>query len=126
MVFGLISTVFDLITFVVLLKVFQAGEALFQSTWFVVSLLTELAVVLVLRTHGPAWRSTPSPLLLYSTIAVFLIALSLPYIGAIAFAFGFVPIPPHLVLVGLLIVAAYIAATEIAKRRYFRHARGTH
>jgi Mg2+-importing ATPase len=122
LVFGLISTAFDLVTFVVLLEVFQAGEALFQSTWFVVSLLTELAVVLVLRTHGPAGGSAPSRLLLRSTIAVFLIALGLPYIGAVEDAFDFVPIPPHLMLVALIIVAVYIGATEIAKRRYFGRA----
>jgi len=60
-VFGLISTLFDLLTFVLLLKVFHADETTFQTTWFVVSLLTELAVVMVLRTRGPAWRNAPAP-----------------------------------------------------------------
>ena len=59
-VFGLVSSVFDLLTFAALLLLFRAGEATFQTTWFVVSLLTELGVVLVLRTRGPAWRSRPS------------------------------------------------------------------
>jgi Mg2+-importing ATPase len=118
--FGLTSTVFDLITFLILLKVFGANEALFRSTWFIVSLLTELAVVLVLRTHGPAWRSAPSRPLLYSTIAVFLVALCVPFISPIASAFGFVPIPPHLLLAGLLIVVIYVGTTELVKWRYFR------
>jgi len=61
LVFGLLSTVFDLLSFALLLYVFDAGEATFQTAWFVISLLTELAVLLVLRTHGPAWRSAPSP-----------------------------------------------------------------
>ena len=78
-VFGLVSTVFDLITFAVLLKLFSATEALFQSTWFVVSLLTELAVVLVLRTHLPCWRSRPSQLLVIATGIVVVVAVSLPY-----------------------------------------------
>ena len=69
-VFGLISSVFDLMTFAVLLLVFHADQATFQTSWFVVSLLTELAVVLVLRTHRPAFRSTPSRLLLWTTLAV--------------------------------------------------------
>ena len=56
-VFGLISSVFDLMTFAVLLLVFHADQATFQTSWFIVSLLTELAVVLVLRTHRPAFRS---------------------------------------------------------------------
>src|SRR5690606_33547519 len=58
-VFGLISSVFDLLTFCVLLVVFQANEATFQTSWFMISLLTELAVVLALRTHKPAYCSRP-------------------------------------------------------------------
>ena len=69
-VFGLISSVFDLMTFAVLLLVFHADQATFQTSWFVVSLLTELAVVLVLRTHRPAFRSRPSRLLLWTTLVV--------------------------------------------------------
>jgi P-type Mg2+ transporter len=65
-VFGLVSSVFDLLTFALLLTVFDAGPALFRSGWFVVSLLTELAVVLVLRTraapaHRPAVSRLPRP-----------------------------------------------------------------
>ena len=58
-VFGLISSVFDLMTFAVLLLVFHADQATFQTSWFIVSLLTELAVVLVLRTHRPAFAAGP-------------------------------------------------------------------
>ena len=68
-VFGLLSSAFDLLTFAALLLLFHAGESRFQTTWFVVSLLTELGVVLVLRTRGPAWRSRPSDLLLWTTVA---------------------------------------------------------
>ncbi len=118
-VFGLISTVFDLVTFFLLLEVFGATEPLFQSTWFVVSLLTELAVVLVLRTHGPAWKSRPSQLLLVSTIAVTVLALALPYVGFVARAFDFAPIPARLFLIGLAVVALYIGATELAKWWYY-------
>ena len=78
-VFGLISSVFDILTFGVLLFVFHAGEAEFQTSWFIISLLTELAVVLVLRTHGPAFRSNPSRLLLWSTLAVGAGTFVIPY-----------------------------------------------
>ena len=90
LVFGLTSTVFDLLTFGLLLKVFEAPEALFQTTWFVVSLLTELVVLLVLRTHHRAWRSRPSTLLWTSTAAVAALALALPYIAPLAGLFGMV------------------------------------
>jgi len=56
----------------------------FQTTWFVVSLLTELAVLLVLRTRGPLRGSRPSRLLILATLATALIALALPYTGAAA------------------------------------------
>ena len=59
-VFGLVSSCFDLLTFATLIWVFHASESVFQTGWFVVSLLTELAVLLVLRTHGSAFASRPS------------------------------------------------------------------
>ena len=91
-VFGLISSVFDLLTFAILLLVFQAGEAIFQTSWFMISLLTELAVVLVLRTHKPAFRSNPSRLLLWSTLAVAFATLTIPFLGALSSVFRFVPL----------------------------------
>jgi Mg2+-importing ATPase len=119
-VFGLVSTVFDLLTFWLLLEVFDAGEPAFQTAWFVVSLLTELAVVLVLRTRRAAWRSLPSRLVLATTLAVGAFAVALPYLGPLSAAFGFVPLPPALLATTLAIVAAYSLATEVAKRRFVR------
>lgn len=118
-VFGLISSTFDLLTFAVLLLVFTASEATFQTGWFVVSLLTELAVVLVLRTQGPALRSTPSRLLLWTTVAVVTVALWMPFTGTLASAFGFAPLSAELLGALVLIVVAYVVVTEIAKLKFF-------
>ncbi|HEX5361364.1 MAG TPA: magnesium-translocating P-type ATPase [Fluviicoccus sp.] len=118
-VFGLVSSAFDLLTFVVLLRVFQADETTFRTVWFLVSLLTELAVVLVLRTMKPCWRSRPSPLLLWTTVAVAAGTFLLPYIPWMAKPFGFTPLPVPLLLASVLIVAAYISCTEWVKRRLF-------
>ena len=114
-VFGLISSVFDLMTFAVLLLVFHADQATFQTSWFVVSLLTELAVVLVLRTHRPAFRSTPSRLLLWATIAVTVATLAIPFLGPLSSVFGFVPLSALQMGTVIVIVIGYIAATEAAK-----------
>jgi Mg2+-importing ATPase len=119
-VFGLLSSAFDLVTFAALLLVFRAGEATFQTTWFVVSLLTELGVVLVLRTLGPAWRSRPSGLLLWTTVAAAAFAVATPFFGRASTLFGFVPLSAVEIGTALGIVAAYLAATEIAKRWFFR------
>ena len=114
-VFGLISSVFDLATFAVLLLVFHADQPTFQTFWFVVSLLTELAVVLVLRTHRPAFRSTPSRLLLWATIAVIVATLAIPFLGPPSSVFGFVPLSALQMGTVIAIVIGYIAATEGAK-----------
>ncbi len=118
-VFGLISSVFDLLTFAVLLVVFDAGQATFQTSWFVISLLTELAVALVLRTRRPAIRSRPSGLLLWSTILVAALAVGLPFTGFAAALFSLIPLPPGLVATTLAIVLAYVLVTEAAKHWYY-------
>ena len=113
--FGLISSVFDLVTFAVLLLVFHADQATFQTFWFIVSLLTELAVVLVLRTHRPAFRSRPSVLLLWTTLAVAAATLAIPFLGPLSAVFGFVPLSGLQMGTVVVIVCGYIVATEAAK-----------
>ena len=99
---------------------FEADEASFQTAWFVVSLLTELAVVLVLRTRRAAWRSTPGPTLLWTTLAVAAFALFIPYLGHAAAVFGFVPLAVPLASAMVFIVLAYVVATEAAKFRFYQ------
>ena len=120
MLFGLLSSCFDLLTFAIPLLVFRATESSFQTTWFVVSVLTELAVVLVLRTHGLAWRSRPSRLLVFTTLVVCGASLLLPYSGPIARIFGFSPMTPPLLFTALVVVAGYIGGTEATKVWYYR------
>jgi P-type Mg2+ transporter len=117
--FGLISSVFDLVTFAVLLMVFHADQATFQTSWFIVSLLTELAVVLVLRTHRPAFRSRPSRLLLWTTLVVAAATLTIPFLGPLSSVFGFVPLSALQMGTVITIVIGYIAATEGAKAWFY-------
>jgi Mg2+-importing ATPase len=117
--FGLLSTVFDLLTFVVLLELFAADQPTFQTAWFMVSVLTELAVLLVLRTQKPAFRSVPSGLLLVTTAAVGIVSFVMPYLGPLASVFDFVPLPWHLVAAISGIVAGYVVSTEAAKVWFF-------
>lgn len=118
--FGLVSSVFDLLTFFVLIKVFKADEKTFQTTWFIVSLLTELAVVLVLRTAHPVLHSAPSRLLLWSTVLIVIVALCIPYVAPVAQMFDFAALPASIIGAAIAIVVAYVAGTEAMKRRFFK------
>ena len=118
-VFGLTSSLFDFITFGLLLLVLKANEHLFQSEWFVVSLMTQLACVLVLRTRLPALQSRPSRMLLWATLAVGVVAVALPYSGPVAGLFGLIPLSPFELGAAFAIGAGYVGATEIVKRWFF-------
>lgn len=120
LVFGLISSMFDALTFVVLLLLFEANEVVFQTSWFVISLLTQLTVVLVLRTRRPLMRSRPGQLLFLSTVVLAVTAISLPFVPAIAAIFGFLPLSLPLMSAIAVIVMGYVVATEAVKVWFFR------
>ncbi len=119
-VFGLISTAFDLLTFIILVRVFQADRMEFQSTWFVVSLLTELAVVMVLRTRRSFWSSRPGPVLLAATLTVAVLGVALPFLPLVAEAFGLASLQPRMLAAGGVIVVLYLLTTEAMKRVFYR------
>ncbi len=120
LVFGLLSSVFDLLAFALLLYLFHAPQALFQGAWFVVSLLTELAALLVLRTQAACWKSRPAPLLVAATVGVACLAWLLPAIEPLAAWMGLVPMPPAVAGAMLALVVAYAVCTEAVKRWFFR------
>jgi Mg2+-importing ATPase len=115
---GLVSSLFDAATFAFLLFAVHADASLFQTGWFTESLLTELAIVLVIRTHKPAWASRPSRMLVSLTVLVGAIAISLSY-SPVAAWFGFVPLPLTTMGGLLYITLAYVMATEWLKVRFF-------
>jgi Mg2+-importing ATPase len=116
LVFGLLSSVFDFVTFGVLLFVFHTQESMFQTGWFVISLLTELVIILVMRTRGPAVASLPSRLLVSIGMLVFLVAVALPYLP-FAGALGLVPLPIEVLAALAAILLVYGLASEALKRR---------
>ena len=120
-VFGLISSIFDYLTFGVLLWFFQTTPDEFRTGWFVESLMTELVIALVVRTRRPFFRSRPGKWLLRSSLGVLLVALAMPYLPGVS-VFGFVPLPASLMLgmVGLTLV--YVGVVELAKQRFYAHA----
>lgn len=118
-VFGLLSSAFDAVTFAALLAIFRSAPALFRTGWFVESLLTELAIALVVRTRRPFFHSRPGRLLLWSTVGTALLTLAIPY-APFAEVLGFVPMPVGLVAAVVGIVVMYVVSTEIAKWAFYR------
>jgi Mg2+-importing ATPase len=114
-VFGLVSSLFDFVTFGVLRIGFHATPELFRTAWFVESLLTELVVALVVRTSRPFYESRPGRLLLASTVVLIVLTFVIPFLP-IASMFGFVPLPGVLLVAIAGITLAYVAATEVTKR----------
>ena len=115
-VFGPLSSVFDYLTFGLLLVVLNANEQTFHTGWFVESLATQVLVVFAIRTRRvPFWRSRPSPLLAAAAIAVVVIAVLLP-ISPLAGPLGFVALPPVFWLLLGLMVVGYIGLVELVKR----------
>jgi P-type Mg2+ transporter len=118
-IFGLISTVFDLITFGVLRLGFHASPALFRSGWFVESALTELVVMLILRTNRRFWRSKPGKGLGWSSLLLAGAVIALPYLP-FSHWIGFTPIPPLILVFLLGLIVIYAAINEVAKSRWWR------
>ena len=120
LIFGLISSVFDYLTFAVLLWWLRISETGFRTAWFIESLLTELVILLIVRTHRPLLRSRPGKWLLWSTVLVAATTLALPYLPWTAGLFGFVPLPLYILLLLAGITLAYAVTNEIAKKYFFR------
>jgi Mg2+-importing ATPase len=116
--FGLVSSIFDFLTFGTLLFLFRASPDEFRTGWFIESLITELVIALVVRTRHLFLRSRPGRLLLASTLIFIVVALVLPYLPFIS-VFGFVPLPAPLMLAMLGLTALYVVATELTKKFFY-------
>jgi len=116
--FGLVSSIFDFLTFGTLLFLFHASPTEFRTGWFIESLLTELVIALVVRTRHLFFRSRPGTLLLVSTLIFIGITLVLPYLPFMS-VFGFTPLPAPLMLAMIGLTALYVMVTELAKKYFY-------
>lgn len=121
LVLGPVSSLFDFLTFYALLTLFGAGEALFQTGWFIESLATQVLVIFVIRTRQSPFGSRPHPLLIALATGAILIATLLPLTPLGAF-FGFVAPPATFYLFLAAAVAAYLVLMEGAKRLFYCYA----
>ena len=119
-VVGPVSSVFDFLTFFILLKVFGAGEELFHTGWFIESIATQVLVIFVIRTRCSPFESRPNIALAATSLAVVLAAAALPY-TPFAAHLGFVAPPPMFFLILLAMLLCYLSAVEFVKRYFYRH-----
>ena len=119
--FGLVSSIFDYVTFGALLVILGATPEQFRAGWFVESVLSASLIVLVIRTSGPFYQSRPGKTLLIATVIVDTLTLALPY-SPLAGFLGFSPIPPLFLLMLGLILIFYMLTAEIAKHFFYQRA----
>jgi len=119
LVFGPISSIFDLTTFYILYKIFAVNVSTFQAGWFIESLATQTLVIYIIRTKKiPFLQSSPSKYLLTATLAVVSIGLLITqsFLGEY---FGFSPLPLKILGVIFLIVIVYLLLTELIKKFFY-------
>lgn len=115
---GPISSVYDFLTFYVLLHFFHASERLFHTGWFVESLATQTLVLFVIRTMGNPLRSRPSAPLAFTTILIVAIGVLLPF-SPLAGILGFTPLPVSYFIFLAISTVTYLILVDIAKKRLF-------
>jgi P-type Mg2+ transporter len=117
-VFGILSSVFDYLTFGALLFVLRATPEMFRTGWFMESVISASLIVLVIRTRQPFFRSPPGRLLTIATVMVAAATLILPFtpLGSL---FEFNPIPMEFIALMGAIIAFYVLSAEVAKRLFY-------
>jgi P-type Mg2+ transporter len=117
--FGLLSSVFDYLTFGVLIFFLKAGETEFRTGWFVESVISAAMIVLVIRSPRPFFKSRPGRYLFWMTLLVAALTLLLPYLH-ISPLFGFQPLPLSFLIALGIVLVLYVFAAEGLKRVFFK------
>ena len=120
---GPVSSVFDFLTFYIMLKVFHAGEALFHTGWFIESMATQVLVIFIIRTQRNPLKSRPNRWLAIGSLVVVATAVLLPLTPLAAYL-GFVAPPPLFFLLLAGMVFAYLFSVEGAKHLFYRYFAG--
>lgn len=118
-VFGIVSSIFDFLTFGALVFVLRTGPEEFRTGWFIESVMTEVLIIVVLRTWQPFYKSRMSRALLIAMLVVVMITLALPY-SPLNKLLGFQPLSLSSIALLGLITLLYVAASEVTKRFFWR------
>jgi Mg2+-importing ATPase len=117
--FGIVSSVFDYLTFGVLLLILHATQVQFRTAWFLESVISASLIVLVIRSRKPSFKSLPGKYLLITTMLIVVVTLILPF-TPLAGIFGFSPLPILFLLLIGTIVLFYIITAEIVKTVFYK------
>lgn len=117
-IFGPLSSLFDFFVFFILLKVFAVSPSLFQTAWFIESLVTQILMIFIVRTRKTLSQSKPHMVLILTAILSIIIGIVFPYTTYASY-FGFVPLPFSLLGILALIAILYVLMTEITKRAFY-------
>ena len=117
--FGILSSIFDYLTFAMLIFILHATTNQFRTGWFMESVISACLVVLVIRSRKPFFKSKPGKYLLIATLLIVAFTLIFPFtpLGEI---FGFQPLPIWFMLIVMMIVVLYIVGAEIAKSAFYK------
>jgi Mg2+-importing ATPase len=117
--FGLVSSLFDFLTFGLLLLLLHANEGQFRTGWFLESVISASVIVLVIRSRKPFFRSRPGKYLLIATLLIAIITLILP-LTSLGKVFGFSQLNFTTYLLLMLVVAVYVVVAEFVKTIFYR------
>lgn len=120
LIVGPISSIFDFLTFFVMIKVFQAGEALFHTGWFIESLATQVLVIFIIRTRKNPLKSRPNPWLTLCSLLVVALAVLLPF-TPLGTLLGFTAPLPLFFFILLSMVIVYLLMVEVVKQWFYKH-----
>ncbi|MBV2167904.1 MAG: magnesium-translocating P-type ATPase [Bdellovibrio sp.] len=121
-IIGLLSSLFDFVTFYVLIRLFHADQVLFHTGWFVESIATQVLVIFIIRTRHSVFRSRASGALILTSLMAVFIAILLPY-SPMAKDLGFAPLSFKFFLILGGIVICYLTIVEIVKHWFYSQAR---
>ena len=119
-IFGITSSVFDYLTFIVLLLLFKANEQFFQTGWMLESVISAMVVMLIVRTKRPVIKSKPSNKLLLAIVLVAIALIAIIY-SPINTYLGLIALPAQALLSMLAISLIYALTAELLKKQFYKH-----
>jgi Mg2+-importing ATPase len=120
-VFGLLSSFFDLLTFAAFLLLLHAGPEQLRTGWFIESIISAAVIVMIIRTRKPFFKSKPGKYLSIATLITIAVSMAVPF-SPVAQLFNFVPLPVTYFAAIAAIVLMYVIMAEVVKRWFYKKA----